>query len=220
MESTFSWNLRVQTRLLLIAAAVCAGSFFFISQANAAVYYWVGSDGRWETADNWSSIEKGGIGGSHAVPGADDTAVLSYSGAALTFRSAVSLTNLLIAPTWSGSVTMGSGTLTVSGNVRMGSGRILGGTGAVAITGTFTQTGGIVYFPGGRTGGSVTIGGLITITKGASSSYATFSSTGTLTLNGAANQSLTTGADTTIHLHNLTVNKSGGDGSDAVSIAT
>ncbi|MFA6039457.1 MAG: S-layer homology domain-containing protein [Candidatus Peribacteraceae bacterium] len=220
MESTLCGGLRAHARLLLFAAAVFAGSFLFFSHANAATYYWVGSDGRWETAANWSTVEKGGTGGSHAVPGASDTAVLSFSGAALRLRTAASLTKLIIAPTWSGSLTMGSGTLAVSSHVRVGSGRILGGTGSVNIGGSYTQTGGIITFPGGRTGGNLTLSGSLSITKGATSAYSNFTSTGTIIFDGATDQTITTGSTATVKFQRFTINNTGDTDADDIIIAT
>ena len=109
-------------RLIVIFVACACGSLLFLSRASAATYYWVGSGSstRWEDPLNWSTVAKGGHTAAQTnIPTGSDTAVLLSSGATVRIRSAVSLTNLSISNIWTGSLLMGTGTLTVwSNNVK------------------------------------------------------------------------------------------------------
>ena len=162
-----------------------------IAGAEAANRFWIGSrtgNTQFENIINWSATLNGA--GGETVPGVDDIAIMTYnlSGSALTtiqIRSSRSVKGIILNQVWTGSLLLGTGSITVGTNgVRMGSGRIIGGTGSLAIAGSFTQTGGIL-----RSGNTpMTISGSVAITG----STAKFTSTGTIVLDGTT-QTLNTG---------------------------
>ena len=194
--------------------ALLAALFLVAFHAHAATYYWAGgASDRWELANNWASVPKGARGA--GVPGVNDVAVLANSGGTVRFRSAVRVAGLSLAHTWTGSLLQGSGSLTVgTSGVRVGSGRIVGGTAAIAIAGGYTQTGGIVT----AIQGNFTLSGSLAITKGTSSAFSTFTATGTLILDGGADQNFTIGANVTKYLGSLTLQNSGGGTSDDIVV--
>lgn len=194
-------------------------SCLWVSSAQAADRFWVGAGGgdddRWEDTTNWSTLEKGAGGAS--VPGASDVAIFSASGTTVTFRSAVSVQGLEIKSVWTGSILQGTGTLTVgSEGFKMGSGSFVGGNATIAISGGYTQTGGIVS----GIQNTFTLSGSYSLTNGAGVGIPdpSFTSTGTIVLDGNADQNFTKGASTTVSLTNLTLENSGGGTSDDVIV--
>lgn len=122
---------------------------------------------------------------------------------------------LILAQVWTGSLLQGSGTLTIGASgVRVGSGRLVGGNAAIAIAGAYTQTGGIV------TGiqNNFTFSGALSITKGATSAFSTFTSTGTIILDGGADQNFTVGANVIKSFRHLTLQNSGGGSIDDIIV--
>jgi hypothetical protein len=191
--------------------------------AEAANRYWVGGadSSRWERTQNWSTTS-GGNGGA-SVPTAADVAIFdlhsSASGATTSsgppvLRSAVSVLGLQLQSTFTGSLLQGTGTLTVgSSGFKVGSGRFVGGDAAIVVTGGYTQTGGIV------TGimNSMSVSGSVSITKGSSSPYSTFTSTGTLKFIGDnADQNFIVGPNVTNSFKDITINNSAGSTDDDI----
>ena len=183
------------TSFLLKCGFSClALAFFFlgISHASAATYYWVGAaqgSTEWENGTNWSTDPRGAPGST--APGAADTAILIYTGSTVQMRSNVLVQKLEINNVWTGSVLQGTGTLTVGGGgFSMGSGRYIGSSSNINVIGAFALTGGIMN----QIQGTLSVSGAVTITRPESTVATTFTSTGTLELDGdAADQTITLG---------------------------
>jgi hypothetical protein len=194
------------------AAGTVFLSLLFFSHAHAADRFWAGgTSDRWESAANWASVQKGA--GGAGIPTASDVAIFSFSGGTVRIRGNAVASSVILAPQWTGSLLQGTGTLVVgSSGVRVGSGRLVGGNAAIAIAGAYTQTGGIV------TGiqNNFTLSGALSITKGSNSPHSTFTSTGTIILDGAADQNFTVGANVSKSFKNLTLQNSGGGTSDDI----
>ena len=213
MNYAYCLSSRTVFRLAMQVAAILF-SCFFVTQAYAADRYWTGSSDRWESAANWASGPTGG--GGAGVPAAGDTAILRGSGGTtIRIRSAAAIGGLRLNPTWTGSLLQGTGSLRVgTTGIRVGSGRLVGGNALLTTSGSYTQTGGIV------TGiqNTFTLSGSLSITKGASSPYSTFTSTGTIIFDGNADQNLTVGANVTETFWNLTLENAGSGSSDDVIV--
>jgi hypothetical protein len=203
--------------LLSVALAVSSVA----ERASAATRYWAGgTSGRWEVTSSWASIPRGPGGAS--IPGANDLAILNFSGGTVTLRSNVRIGGLLLANTWTGSLNLGTGALSVGnlteangGGIRIGSGRLLqiGGTsGNVTSSGALTMTGGIASFQG-----TFTLSGSLSVTDGADAGRPSFTSTGTLVFDGIADQNFT-GSGRIMDLNNLTLENSGGGTSDDIIV--
>src|SRR3989344_1613633 len=207
LSSRTAFRLAMQVAAILFAC-------FFATQVHAANRYWTGSSDRWESAANWASGPVGG--GGAGVPGADDTVIFRGSGSTtVRIRSAVTVAGLSLLPTWTGSLLQGTGSLRVgTSGIRVGSGRLVGGNALLTTSGSYTQTGGII------TGiqNTFTLSGSLSITKGASSPYSTFTSTGTIIFDGNADQNLTVGANVTETFWNLTLENAGSGSSDDVIV--
>jgi len=190
-------------------------SFFLVSHAYAADRFWVGSangSDRFEDAANWSALPKGAGGAS--VPGASDVAIFSFSGSTVQIRSAVNVAGMELNDVWTGSVLQGTGTIAVgSSDFLVGSGRFIGGNATIAVTGDFTQTGGVVS----GIQSTLTLSGSFSVTAGGVSTPS-FTLTGTLVFDGAADQSLTLDAATSTTIQNLTLDNSGGGTSDDIVV--
>jgi hypothetical protein len=155
--SLFQSVLSLRTRALAALTAY-ALSFLLIGPAYATTYYYVGgTNDHWEKASNWSTLPRGP--GNGAVPTSKDIAVLSYSGTTVRIRSHVTASGILLSNLWTGSLLLGTGTVTIvgtpskGGGLRVGSGYLTGGSSSsgitIASTGTgYTQTGGVVTLTG------------------------------------------------------------------------
>lgn len=213
-----AWTFRSLAMRGVLFLSVVSLAFLFAARAHAETYFWVGSGANlsWTYAGNWSTVERGGPTGTHAVPGAADTVIFTASGTTVQVKSAVTVAAMTIGRTWTGSITVATGALTVTNALRMGSGRLLGGSGNFTV-GSVTQTGGVI----GQLGANFTItgaGGLsITDGNGTGIPDPSFTSTGTLLFTGSADQTFTKGASTTLSLSNLTINNSGGTDADDIA---
>ncbi len=203
-----------------IASAVVVLSML-ATNVEAATYYWVGtgSADRWEDSSNWSTVTKGGAGGSHVVPTVLDNAVMVSSGTTVRIRSAAKVRSLTMTNTWSGSLLMGTGSLQVGSGanvtgvqVRIGSGKLIGGTGNISVAGNYTQTGGLVSAQGTLSvSGSLFLANVLT----------NFTSTGTIALTGSGNQTLTLGtAPRVLKLNNLTLRNAGQSTTNSIIVAS
>ncbi|PIR48902.1 hypothetical protein COU80_01830 [Candidatus Peregrinibacteria bacterium CG10_big_fil_rev_8_21_14_0_10_55_24] len=214
MKTTFSTLSlhHAAVRLMMGLTGVLLLSLLVFSRAEAANRYWAGtSSGNWEDTANWSALQKGPGGAS--VPGDSDVAILSTSGGLVHLMSSVRVGGLILAPTWSGSLVQGTGSLAVlSSGIRVGSGRIIGGNAPIALSGSYTQTGGIVS----GIMDTFTISGSLTITKGSGSSYSTFTSTGAIILDGVTDQTFTVGANVTKTFSGITLQNAGGGTADDI----
>lgn len=145
----FSQSIRILLSGFLVFALVAP------DLALAAERYWRGdADDRgsqWDSTGNWAATVGGATGSS--VPGVDDTVNLDSSiaiqrgtGQQIKIKNTVRIEKLVISPTFTGKLLIGSSSLLVgSGGIRMGSGVINIGTGTnLSISGSFIQTGGIL----------------------------------------------------------------------------
>ncbi len=209
----------MQRRMRMIAGAATA-LCMLATNVEAATYYWVGvpsGSPNWEVADNWSTVSKGGAGGSHAVPTVLDNVVLSSSGTTVRLRSNAKVRSLVLTNTWTGSLIFGTGSLVVgSGSsvtgvqVRVGSGKILAGTSLFAVAGGYTQTGGLV-----NAQGVFSLSGSLSVT-GTSSN---FTSSGTIVLSGSGAQTLTLGTVRTLQMNSMTISNTGQATTNSVVVA-
>lgn len=197
---------------------------FFASQAHAANRYWVGRQVQpdvnypgarnWESAQNWSTTPKGTAGAT--VPGASDIAIFNFSGSGNTvlLHSNVSVGGLSMTNAFTGTFLQGTGALNIgSDGFRMGSGTFVG-SGALRINGAgLTQTGGIIKQGYGAVGTVHTMSG--DFLKSGSKSF--YTNTGTLVLDGAADQNLQ--LDRAV-LRNLTLENSGGSTDDDIIVSS
>ncbi len=191
-------------------------SSLFAPLAFAANRFWVGTalnSNRWESTANWAAVARGA--GGQSIPGASDTAILSFTGGTVTLRGTRSLGGLTLTNIWTGSLLLGTGTLKVgSAGINVGSGRLIGGYSGsgIEVTATasgFTQTGGIVSLAG-----PLLLSGSFKVqnTRSTATDRLQFTSTGTITLNGTANQTFTDGEGSprsTSRLTALTLNNRG-----------
>jgi hypothetical protein len=169
------------------------------------------SSDRFEDTENWSTKPRGASGAS--IPGASDIAIFSFSGGTARIRSAVNVGGVFLANSFTGSLLQGTGPLTIgTSDFRVGSGTFIGHSTAINIADLFTMTGGIVR----GVHGALTLSGSFSITDGSAVGTPSFTSTGTLLFDGAADQNFTKGASTTMNLWNLTLENSGGDTSDDI----
>src|SRR3990167_10630638 len=184
----------------LLAAAL----LLIAERAEAADRHWVGgTSDRWESAANWASIPRGP--GGQSVPGASDVAIFSFSGGTVRIRSAVDVQGILLSNVWTGSLLQGTGTIVAgSAGIRVGSGHLIGGNAAIGTSAGYTQTGGIVS----GIQNTLTLSGSFSLTDGSAAGTPSFTSTGTLVFEGAADQNFTQGSSTSIALTGLTINNS------------
>ncbi|TSC57336.1 MAG: hypothetical protein Greene041619_1208 [Candidatus Peregrinibacteria bacterium Greene0416_19] len=203
----------------LVASALLPLFFFtMVLPVEAADRFWVGQGtdkNRWESTANWATTRAGAGGAS--IPGTSDVAIFDAGGGGVqaNIRSNVSVGGLQLNSTWTGSLLQGTGSITVgSSNFKVGSGRFVGGNAAIMNAGTYTQTGGVV------TGimNNFVSSGSVSITKGAASAYSTFTSTGTIILDGNADQNFTVGATVSKTFKNLTLDNSGAGTSDDIVV--
>ncbi|MFH0851374.1 MAG: hypothetical protein V1876_01355, partial [Candidatus Peregrinibacteria bacterium] len=205
-------------------AVVFLSSTIGISVAEAANRFWIGSktaSNQYENPINWST-SMGGAGGQDAPTAADDAFFMNnLSGSSLLgknawIKSRAIMNGLVINQNMTGTIILGgTGSLNFgSKGIRMGSGRLIGGTGNISGSGSFTQSGGIV-----RMGpGNLYLSGSLAISKGAGSSYTEFVSTGTLVFNSRiADQNFTVGATVNnTSFKNLTLNNTAGGTADDI----
>ncbi len=192
------------------AIAVLTGyslSFLLAVPAYATDLYWIGNTGanattsdRWEAPGNWSLTQKGvTCSCSPRSYGTGAIAHLSFGGGTIRIRSRATASGVELATIWTGTLLLGSGNLKLAesslaqgGGLRIGSGYLRGGYSGSGIEIAATGSG---Y---SQTGGVVTLGGLLMMSgsfkvQSTSTPKVVFTSTGTLTFNGGAQQFFTTG---------------------------
>jgi len=212
------FSLSVPAYIAVLLVSCVAG----VSIANAATLYWrgnyMGSSRDFEDPVNWSTT-LGGISNAPTAPSSTDTAVLylSHTGSTMVLHSRARVQGLVINKVYTGSVLLGTGALNVgSDGIRMGSGRLIASTGNISGSGSFTQTGGIV-----RLGAmNLYLSGSLAISKGTTSSYTQFVSTGSIIFNSRiADQNFTVGATANTSFKNLTLNNTAGGTSDDIIVS-
>jgi len=193
-----------------VLAAVFLVSFLWASSAHADDRFWVEENGSWNTTDNWGSVSGGASGAS--VPVAGDIAIFDSNskGATVTVDVNVSINGLRLSE-FTGRVNQGANTFTVgTGNVIIGSGRFISSnSSAFALSGSYTQTGGIVELH------TFTLSGSLSVTDPTTANPSpSFTSTGTVTFDGNADQNLIQGNGLTLSLENITLNNATGGAND------
>lgn len=223
------------------ALAVVFGSIFLFStvavpaaSASALNLYWRGGDNsssQFENPDNWLTSWPGGPVDTEGPVGGDDTVYFmdSHSGATLigknvVIRSKASVKGVVINQNMTGTILLGTGSINFgSSGIRMGSGRLigsghlLGGMSNLSGSGSFTMTGGIVRL--GAT--NLLLSGSLAISKGATSSYTEFVSTGSIVFNSRiADQNFTVGSTVNnTFFKNVTLNNTAGTTIDDVIVS-
>ncbi|TSD00240.1 MAG: cell wall surface anchor family protein [Candidatus Peregrinibacteria bacterium Greene1014_49] len=218
---THNGRCSLERLALRASATITLAALLFVSSADiafAATRYWVGKNNtaadytRWESLSNWSATSGGATGAT--IPTAADIAIFdSKGGRNAEIRSNVSVLGLVITSSSTGSILQGTGRLAIgTSGWRVGSGRFIGGNAPIALSGSYTQTGGIV------TGlmHTLAVSGSLSITK--VGTYSTFTSTGTIVLDGNADQNFTVGANVTKSFKNLTIRNVGTGTSDDIVV--
>lgn len=181
----------VRRELFKIASA-CTIFFLLAPSASAATYFWAGNanhgnGNEWENPLNWSTSRAGF--GNAGIPGAGDIAEFNTgTGTRLvTLKSSRQVGGVLMNSLWTGSLLLGTGALRVgTGGIKIGSGYFVAGTSMLSLSGSYTQTGGIVR---GLQGTFSLSGSLSITTPGATAAF--FTSTGTIVFSGNKTQTFT-----------------------------
>lgn len=197
-----------------------------VSVAEAANRFWRGSmtpSNQYENPINWATT-LGGDGENAAPTSADNVFFMNnLSGSSLIGRnvwikSRAIMNGLVINKNMTGTILLGTGSLNFGSNgLRMGSGRLIASTGNISGSGSFTQTGGIV-----RLGAmNLFLSGSLLISKGVTSSYTEFVSTGSIIFNSrTADQNFTVGSTVSnTSFKNLTLNNTAGTTSDDIIVS-
>lgn len=213
----------MRSRLLKLRreAVKAIGAFaiflLLVPSASAANFFWAGNyadSDRWENPANWSTSYNGN--GGAGAPGVADIAIFHTGTGSKTarVRSSVRVGGIQINNTWTGSLLLGTGTLKIgTGGLRIGSGYFVGGTSPISLSGSYTQTGGIVR----GLQGTLSLSGSMTITTpGATPAY--FTSTGTIIFSGFGTQTFTPLQRG--RFKNMIVRNNGRNGANSVVIAT
>ena len=198
--------------------SILAGTFFVLcllvspSITHADDRYWVLGTGDWDDTGHWSATSGGASGAT--APDANDKAHFDgYSGGGVvTVNTAVNVNALHLSSAFSGSIMQTSNTIRVgTGDILVGSGRLIGGNATLSLSGSYTQTGGIV-----TSQSTLTLSGSMSVTKpGSTTSPApSFTSTGTVVFEGKVDQNLTQGDGATLTLKTLTLNNTGAGTAD------
>lgn len=221
---------RIAVSLLSILIFSIAGPT--AASATALNLYWRGGHNAssvFENATNWlvnsltGAVDtEGPVGGDDVLYFMNNNSGSSLIGKNVWIQSKASVKGMVIHKNMTGTILLGSGSLNFgSSGIRMGSGRLigsghlLGGESNISGSGSFTMTGGIVRL--GAT--NLYLSGSIAITKGVTSSYTEFVSTGTIMLNSRiADQNITMGPGVTGSLKNLTINNTAGGTSDDIIV--
>ena len=124
-------------RNLLLAATF----LFIIPRSYAANRYWIATaTAAWSNPLNWSAAS-GGAGGAGA-PGAADRAFFDNGGTGnCTIDVPVFVSRLDVDPAYTGTISQGANSLTISGTVNFGGGIFAGGSADITFMGNFTNSG-------------------------------------------------------------------------------
>src|SRR3989344_8815304 len=204
----------VAQRVLFVTSFALLALFILpaISHAATVSRYWILGPGNWDDTAHWS-LSTGGAGGASAPVAGQEAHFDRYSGGGtVTLNAAVDVSGLHLSSAYTGTLLQTSNKITVgTGNLMIGSGRILGGTAALSLSGSYTQTGGIVSHQN-----TFTLSGSLTVTKpGSTTSPATsFTSTGTTVFDGKVDQKLIHGESATLSLKTVTLNNTGAGTAD------
>src|SRR3989344_3598474 len=137
----------VAQRVLFVTSFALLALFILpaISHAATVSRYWILGPGNWDDTAHWS-LSTGGAGGASAPVAGQEAHFDRYSGGGtVTLNAAVDVSGLHLSSAYTGTLLQTSNKITVgTGNLMIGSGRILGGTAALSLSGSYTQTGGIV----------------------------------------------------------------------------
>src|SRR3989344_7000729 len=116
-----------------------------VSHAATVSRYWIAGPGNWDDTANWS-LSTGGAGGASAPVAGEEAHFDRFSGGGtVTLNAAVDVSGLHLSSAYTGTLLQTTNEIRVgTGNVMVGSGRILGGTSTLSLSGSYTQTGGIV----------------------------------------------------------------------------
>lgn len=114
---------------------------FAALNASAADRYWIATTtANWNSTTNWSTTS-GGAGGA-SVPGSADKAIFDGSGTGnCTIDATVSITTLDVQSGYTGTISQGSNTITVSGNGTFSGGTFSGGSVDMSVNGIYTLSG-------------------------------------------------------------------------------
>jgi hypothetical protein len=111
-----------------------------VSGAQAANRYWVGAGSNWNNASNWSA-SSGGAGGA-GVPVAADAVIFDNGGVGnCSIDVAVSIASLTVGSGYTGTISQGANTISVSTTASFSGGVFTGGTANIGVTGAFTLSG-------------------------------------------------------------------------------
>ena len=152
------------------------------------------------------------------MPDANDDAHFNgfSGGGTVTLNAAVDVNALHLSSAFTGSIQQTTNAITVgTGHMLVGSGRLIGGAAALSLSGSYTQTGGIVSLQN-----AFTLSGSLSVTNpsdGASPSTA-FTNTGAIICEGSGAQTITQGQYATHTLSGLTINNIGTGTSDSVIV--
>jgi hypothetical protein len=119
-------------------------SVFISNSLIAANRFWVGIlAGNWNNTLNWS-VNSGGLGGA-SVPVAADIAIfdggLGLNVGNCTINTAVSVSGITVSAGYTGTISQGANTISVSGTATFGGGIFTGGTANITVGGVFTLSG-------------------------------------------------------------------------------
>src|ERR1700733_15328590 len=136
----------------LLMRTVLYSLFLFFSLASssalqAANRYWIDTaTANWNSTANWSTSATG-LGGS-SVPGSGDIANFTSSRVGnCTINAPVNISSLVINTGYTGTITQGTNTITISGAASFAAGSFTGGTGTMTIGGAVSLTGTTFVFP-------------------------------------------------------------------------
>lgn len=189
--------------------------FAFPATTHADDRYWVLGTGNWNDVNHWSATDGGAAGA--AVPDANDVAHFNGNsgGGTVTLNAAVDVNALHLSSAFTGSLKQTTNAIKVgTGHMLVGSGRLIGGAAALSVSGSYTQTGGIVTHQD-----TFTLSGSLSVTDpGDLSPSTSFTSTGTTVFEGKEDQNLTQGNGAVLSLKTLTINNTGGTTADDIIV--
>lgn len=208
----------VAQRVLFVTSFALLALFILPALSHAATVsrYWILGPGNWDDTAHWST-SSGGAGGASAPVAGQEAHFDRYSGGGtVTLNAAVDVSALHLSSAYTGTLLQTSNEITVgTGHLMIGSGRILGGTSTLSLSGSYTQTGGIVTLQ--RT---FSISGSLSVTKpGSTTSPATsLTTTGAIIFEGKADQNITKGDGATLRFGAVTINNTGAGTSDDIIV--
>ena len=186
-----------------------------VSHAATVSRYWIAGPGNWDDTAHWS-LTTGGVAGASAPVAGQEAHFDRFSGGGtVTLNAAVDVSGLHLSSAYTGTLLQTSNEITVgTGHLMIGSGRILGGTSTLSLSGSYTQTGGIVMLQR-----AFSLSGSLSVTNPGSASPSTsFTTTGSTIFEGKADQNVTKGSSTTLRFGAVTINNTGAGTSDDIVV--